>query len=128
MSAMTTKLVSLSVSEFLEKKIHEVYLDIEYSSRFRKVLIDDNESGATEYERNTELKRAEREDRESTRELVTLKRQRKLIEEVITEGQGHDSLETAYALAMLNSSDIGHNHPDYKWQAGRLVQAEPRRI
>lgn len=25
-------------------------------------------------------------------------------------------------------SDIGHNHPDYKWQAGRLVQAGPCRI
>lgn len=105
-SAMTTRSVSSSVSEFLENKINEVFLDIEYSTRFRKALIDDIESGASQHERNSELKRAEHEEREATRELVTLKRQRKLIEDDVAEAQGHDSLETAYALAMLNRDRI----------------------
>lgn len=104
-SAMTTRSESSSVSEFLENKIHEVSLDIEYSTRFRKALTDD-ESEATKHERNIELKRAEHQHREATRELVTLKRQKKLIEDDIIEGQGHDSLEAAYAIAMLNMDRI----------------------
>ena len=104
-SALTTRSESSSVSEFLENKIHEVSLDIEYSTRFRKALRDD-ESEATKHERKIELKRAEREEREATRELVTLKRQKKLIEDDMAEGQGHDSLEAAYALAMLNRDRI----------------------
>lgn len=104
-SAMTTRSESSSVSEFLENKIHEVSLDIEYSTRFRKALTDD-ESEATKHERNIELKRAEHQHREATRELVTLKRQKKLIEDDIIEGQGHDLLEDAYAIAMLNRDGI----------------------
>lgn len=104
-SAMTTRSESSSISEFLENKIHEVSLDIEYSTRFRKALTDD-ESEATKHERNIELKRAEHQHREATRELVTLKRQKKLIENDIIEGQGHDSLEAAYTVAMLNRDRI----------------------
>ena len=104
-SAMTTRAESSSVSEFLETKIHEVSLDIEYSTRFRKAIRDD-ESEATKHERKIELKRAERKEREATRELVTLKRQKKLIEDDMAEGQGHDSIEAAYALAMLNRDRV----------------------
>ena len=96
MSAMTTRSVSSSVSEFLENKIHEVYLDIEYSTRFRKALTNDNESGATKHERNTALKRAEREERGRTREHARVSyfeaaEETNMIEEDIAEGQGHDS-------------------------------------
>lgn len=118
---MTTRSKLSSVSKFLENKIHEVSLGIEYSTRFQKALTDDD-SKATKHERNVELKRAERKQREATRELVTLKWQKKLSEDDIVEGQGHNLLEAAYAIKMLNRDRIPR--PLNKTERNRAIDTQ----
>lgn len=89
----------------MENKIPGVSLEIEYSTGFQKALTDD-ESKDTKHERNIELKRAEPKQRDATRELATLKRPKKPIEDDIVEGQGHNLLEAAYAITILNRDRI----------------------
>ena len=88
LSSLTTNPVSRPVREFLARKYNKYLWVIEYQIMFRKALKDDKKSGGTEHERNNELKRDERDERESTQELITFERQKKSIEDDIAEGQG----------------------------------------
>lgn len=93
---------SSDVSEFLEYKIKEVELDIDYTEMCKKGLEEASKRETIEEGDLSEALQTINHDRlEKKREYVALKRQKRLIQDDIEEG-GQSNLEKAYASAMLH--------------------------
>lgn len=105
-SAASIISTSSDVSEFLDFKIKDAKLDMDYTERYKRGLVEAYERDTIEEEDLTEaLHDIKQDDMKIRREYVALKRQRKLIQGDIKEGD-QSNLEKAYALAMLNRVKI----------------------
>ena len=83
--------------------MREVELNIEYTARYRAVLRQAyQEEKLTRDDWKRLREQLSSDDQSSKGEFVTLKRQRKLLEEDIMEADIHKTVESAYAKAMLN--------------------------
>ena len=92
---------SSNVSEFLEYKIENVELDMDYIQMYKRGLEEASKREAIEEEDLSEaLTSVKQETIEKRREWVTLKKQKRLIKDDIEEGD-KSNLEKAYASAML---------------------------
>lgn len=101
-SAASIVSASSGVSEFLDYKIKDAELDIDYAEKCKKGVVEAYERKSLEKEELFKaLESIKEEGQKKKKEYVTLKRQRKLIEDDIEEGAESD-LEKAYASAMMN--------------------------
>lgn len=117
-SAAATVSASSGVSEFLDYKIKDVELDIDYAERSKKGVVEAYEKKSLEKEEFFKaLETIKEEGQKKKKGYVTLKRQRKLIEDDIEEGTESD-LEQAYASAMVNRVRI----PEQLTQSKRNIK------
>lgn len=126
-SAMSTRSNSSNISGYLGARLRERELDIEYTSHFRSALkkayyvntLSEKDWNRMRYEiKANEL--------EGKKEYVTLKRQRKLIEDDMEENGIHKVIEEAYAKSMMNRVKISREVTKTERNKKTHIQAQFR--
>lgn len=106
-SAISTQSASSTVRQFLNAKVCQLELDIDYASHYRAGLKKAYESkilSGADWDRiRTEI---ETHDSEVKKEFVTLNRQRKIIEDDLEEIKNVYTIQHAYAKIMVNRISI----------------------
>jgi hypothetical protein len=102
-SAMSSRSASSTISGFPNAKVRGFEVDIEYTSHYRSALKKAYEAKTlSEADWNRMRKEIKPNETEGKKDYVTLKRQRKLIEDDIEETSIHKTMEHAYAKVMMN--------------------------
>lgn len=136
-SAMSTRSASSTVSEFLDAKLHEFVLDHEYINHYRKALKHAYEVKIiSEKDWNRMRNEIKKNETKEKKEYVTLKRQRKLIEDNLEEFSVQNTFEQPYANAMLNRVKLPrqlnskerslkrHTQENFKHELAKYYEAE----
>jgi leucyl aminopeptidase len=127
-SAMSTRSNSSTISEFLDAKVREFELDIEYTSHYRTVLRKAYEKKKiSEKNWNRMRKTISKKEKKHKKEYVTLKRQRKLIEEDMEDANIHQTTQRAYAISMVNRVKISPQISSKERTAKKHIQEGFRR-
>lgn len=101
-SVMSSISVNTSISDFMECKVQAVKLEREYLQELEAGIVEAFAGkDSAEDELCNALKDINNDDQSKRREYVALKRQRKLIEEDLTDGW-RENIEKAYSTAILN--------------------------
>lgn len=112
-SAMSARSNSSTISEFIEQKIHEHKLNIDYTEQCRQGLrkaFEEKNLSLSEWKQLREG--LQDQDKDDKSQYVTLKRQRLMIEDDIQDSSHNKSLEGAYAVAMVNRVKIRRKKED----------------
>ena len=101
-SAASTVSASSDVSDFLDYKIKDAALDIDYTEKYKQGVVEAcYNKKITKDELSAALKEIKKDGEKKKKEYVAIKRQRKLIQDDMEESRTKD-LEKAYAAAMTN--------------------------
>lgn len=102
-SAISARSASSTVSDFIDRKLHEFELDIDYTTQYRRGLKSAYDA-ETLPQKDWDRMREEINVQESAnkKEYLTIRRQRKILEDDMTELGFQETLESAYTKIMIN--------------------------